>query len=322
MSFLSTKGISFISALGKALNDVGDYARAFGHFLQGNNLKRQEIAWDEATDIRQFEMIRDKFSVDTFSRFHNTGTPSSAPVFILGMPRSGSTLVEQILASHPQVYGAGELDILNRVANNSVSDANGRCVPYPVYVSALNATDCNRFGQSYIQNLPRLPEGRTRITDKMPINFLYVGLIKLLLPNAKIIHTMRDPIDTCLSCFSTCFGTSQHFTYDMAELGRYYRRYSTLMDHWRAILPSGAMLDCSYEELVDNFEGQARRLIAYCGLPWDDRCLCFYKTERTVSTASKVQVRQPLFRSSLQRWRRYEPYLGPLFAELGLPSVP
>jgi tetratricopeptide (TPR) repeat protein len=259
-------------ALGKALEDCGDYGRAFEHLRKGNDLKRRQIQYDEPAVARDFQRIKGE-------RFQGESDPSSVPIFVLGTPRSGSTLIEQILASHPQIHGAGEL--------------------------------------SALAGLPALAHGKVRVVNKLPENFLRIGLIRRILPNARIIHTMRDPVDTCVSCYSKLFTSGQHFSYDLGELGRYYRRYSDLMTHWRSVLPPGAMLDVSYEDVVDDLEGQARRLIAYCGLPWDDRCLSFYKTIRPVKTASAVQVRQPLFRSSLQRWRKYENYIGPLLHELG-----
>jgi hypothetical protein len=174
-----------------------------------------------------------------------------------------------------------------------------------------------RIGQSYLARLPALAEGKVRIVDKLPGNFLNIGLIRLALPNARIIHTMRHPMDTCVSCYSKLFTFGHHYTYDLAELGRFYRYYSELMTHWRRVLPPGAMLDVSYEDVVDDLEGQARRMIDYCGLPWDDRCISFHRTSRPVKTASAVQVRKPLFRSSLQRWRKYESGIAPLLDELG-----
>jgi len=171
--------------------------------------------------------------------------------------------------------------------------------------------------RSYLAGLPALADGKIRIVDKLPENFLRIGLIRRILPNAKIIHTMRDPVDTCVSCYSKLFTSGQHFSYDLGELGRYYRRYTELMGHWRSVISAGAMLDVAYEDVVDDLEGQARRKIAYCGLAWDDRCLSFHRTIRPVKTASAFQVRQPLFRSSLQRWRRFEKDIGPLLKELG-----
>jgi tetratricopeptide (TPR) repeat protein len=278
-------------ALAKALEDCGDYGRAFEHLRKGNTMKRRQIHYDEPAVARNFRRI-------TGERLEGEGDPSSVPIFVLGMPRSGSTLIEQILASHPQIQGAGELP--------AVWDTGA-----PPDGSALR-----RMARSYIAGLPSLAEGKIRIVDKLPENFLRIGLIRLILPNARIIHTMRDPIDTCVSCYSKLFTSGQHFSYDLGELGRYYHRYRDLMTHWRSVLAPEAMLDVAYEDLVDDLEGQARRMIDYCGLPWDDRCLSFHRTIRPVKTASAVQVRQPLFRSSLQRWRNYEAGLGPLLKEL------
>ena len=228
------------------------------------------------------------------------------------MPRSGSTLVEQILASHPQVHAAGELTTLNHVVQTT---SHGAGLPFPACIGQYGADDVRRLGEHYLAKLPTLPDGKVRIIDKAPGNFLYVGLIRLILPNARIVHTMRDPVDTCLSCFSHLF-PDLPFSYDLAELGRYYRGYHELMGHWRSVLSTDAMLDVAYEAVVDNIEEQARRLIEYCGLPWDDRCLRFHETSRPIATLSNVQVRRPLYRSSLGGWRRYDAYLEPLLSEL------
>jgi tetratricopeptide (TPR) repeat protein len=267
-------------ALAKALEDIGDFTRAFEHLRKGNDAKRRRIHYDEPAVVRNFQRI-------ACERFEAKSDPSPVPIFVLGMPRSGSTLIEQILASHPQIQGAGELQ-----------------------------SQWGLDGKTYLAGLPALAEGKVRIVDKLPENFLRVGLMRRILPNAKIIHSMRDPIDTCVSCYSKLFTAGQHFSYDMAELGRYYRLYRELMTHWRSVLPPDAMLDVVYEDVVDDLEGQARRLIDYCGLPWDDRCLSFHKTLRPVKTASAVQVRKPLFRSSLQRWRRFEAGIGSLLKAL------
>ncbi len=296
-------------ALAKALDDIGDYARAFEHLFAGNALKRQEIDYDESLTQETFRLISEVFQAGLFKRFPAAGDPSSVPIFVLGMPRSGSTLIEQILASHPEVHAAGELKNLDLVANSQAT-------AYPACISDLDAGGLRRLGEAYLANLPEIPAGKTRITDKRPLNFMHAGLIRLILPNARIIHTVRDPVETCMSCFSKLFRTGMNFSYSLAELGRYYRLYGELMAHWRSVLPPNAMLDVCYEDVVDNFEDQARRLLDYCALPWDDRCLSFYKTSRPVTTASVVQVRQPLFRSSLQRWHRYKDYLEPLLAEL------
>jgi Tfp pilus assembly protein PilF len=302
-------------ALGKALDDAGEHDRAFQQWLLGGSLKRKELIHDESSNRQLFERVAQVFDAKLLERSSVVGNSPAAPIFILGMPRSGSTLVEQILASHPQVHAGGELQNLARVAF-AAYDANGQAIVYPEYVPRLGPDSLGRLGQAYLASLPTLPTGKTWITDKAPGNLFYAGLIRMALPGAKIIHTVRDPIDTCISCFSTLFTNGHQFSYELTELGRYYRQYSNLMDHWRSVLPAGAMLDVVYENVVDNLEEQARRLVEYCGLPWDDRCLSFHETSRPITTASSVQVRRPLYRNSLARWRRYESHLGPLLAEL------
>jgi tetratricopeptide (TPR) repeat protein len=293
-------------ALAKALEDVGDYERSFEHMRRGNDLKRSQTRYDEAAAMRQILRVAETFDRDLLERLRGEGDPSEAPIFVVGMPRSGSSLIEQILASHPRIHGAGEREDLERVAGAG----------FPEDVRALGGDDLRRMGAAYLNRLV-MPGGALRIVDKLPHNFLRIGLIRLILPNARIIHTMRDPMDTCLSCYSKLFAAGQHFSYDLAELGRYYQAYAALMDHWRVALPAGPMLDVAYEDVVDDIEGQARRLIEFCGLEWDDRCLSFHTNKRVVKTASSVQVRKPLFRSSVQRWRRFEAGLEPLRAALG-----
>jgi tetratricopeptide (TPR) repeat protein len=303
----ASKSLFIHFALGKALEDTGSHARSFEHLIRGNRLKRSRIDYDEPGVVELFRRIGAAFDSSVFRRPAEGGDPSQVPIFIVGMPRSGTTLIEQILASHPRVHGAGELQDL------------ATCQPFgfPECVELLDSASLKRIGQSYLSRLPALPDGKTRLVDKLPDNFLRIGLIRLILPNARIIHSVRNPIDTCVSCYSKLFTAGQNFSYDMAELGRYYRRYRDLMTHWQSVLPTEAMLEVVYEDVVDDLEGQARRLIDYCGLPWDDACLSFHKTRRAVKTASATQVRKPLFRSSLQRWRRYEARLGPLLHALG-----
>jgi tetratricopeptide (TPR) repeat protein len=304
-------------ALGKAYADLEDHSRAFEHLLQANALKRSQIDYDEAATAAKFERTEAVFTPAFIKKKSRHGERSHLPVFILGMPRSGTTLVEQILASHPLVYGAGELTTLEEVigAIRTSSDLYG----YPDFVPALDAARVKRIGARYLAEIRRItPAGKTRVINKMPSNFLFTGLIHLALPNARIIHTIRNPLDTCISCFSKLFALEHNYTYDLAELGRYYLRYQRLMAHWRQALPQGRILDVHYEEVVADVEGQARRIIAYCGLDWDDRCLAFHQTVRPVRTASAIQVRQPIYNASIGRWRVHEPFLGPLLAELGV----
>jgi tetratricopeptide (TPR) repeat protein len=302
-------------ALAKALEDTGDHARAFAHLLEANALKRSILDYDEQSERQMTQRIAEVFDAGLFDRLGGEGDPSARPIFVIGMPRSGSTLVEQILASHPAVHGGGELRDLTVVSSKVL--ASDLEVDYPDYVPLLSGPALRRLAGAYLDRLPKLSDGETRITDKLPGNFQKVGLIRLILPNARIVHTVRDPVDTCLSCFSKRFAEGMNYSYDLAELGRYYRMYNKVMDHWRSVLPPGAFLDVAYEAVVDDLEGQARRLVDYCGLTWDKRCLRFHETTRPVQTASTLQVRQPIFRSSLGRWRAYEDRLEPLLCELG-----
>jgi tetratricopeptide (TPR) repeat protein len=307
-------------ALGKAFANVGEHQRSFDHFLEGNALKRQQVEHDEAAAMRMFERIRAVFGAELMRSKVGQGNPSSLPIFILGMPRSGSSLIEQILASHPKVLGGGErLDLTD--ALNSFREAASIALPFPELFIVATGEELRRLGAGYLDRLKTAASGKAdlwqRITDKMPANFRLAGLIHLALPNARIIHTCRDPVDTCLSCFSTPFGADQPFAYDLGELGRYYRAYSSLMAHWRRVLPQGVMLDVQYEDLVADFEPQARRIVAHCGLEWHDGCLAYDKTARPVKTASSAQVRQPIYRSSVGRWRPDANLLNPLLDGLG-----
>jgi hypothetical protein len=242
------------------------------------------------------------------------GDPSPVPVFIVGMPRSGTTLVEQILASHPAVHALGE----RRLFEDALARVGG---PNAVSTPACwTDAELRRIGGLYVEAARRAaPAGALRIVDKLPANFQYAGLIHAALPGAHIIHTCRDPVDTCLSAFSVLFaGVAQPYSYDLEELGRYYRAYRQAMAHWRNVLPTGVMLDVGYEAVVDDLEAQARRIVAHCGLDWDDRCLAFHATQRPVRTASHAQVRQPIYRGSLGRPRPPREMLLPLLEALGI----
>ena len=298
-------------ALGKAYDDCGDTGRAFDHFRQGNALKRAELAYDEAATLDVFDRIGEVFSASLMAAMGALGDPSSQPIFILGMPRSGSTLVEQILASHPQVAGGGE-----RRDWPQVVVAHGLKPGYPESAATLSWHGLRRFGAAYAARLRQVAPEAARITDKMPTNFLYAGLIHLALPNARIIHTRRDAVDTCLSCFFTLFSEGQAHTYDLGELGRYYAAYDRLMRHWRAVLPGSVMVEVDYEALVADLEGEARRIIGHCGLDWDDACLSFHETRRVIRTASAAQVRQPVYTRSIGRARAYIDFLEPLLQHL------
>jgi tetratricopeptide (TPR) repeat protein len=294
-------------ALGKAYDDVAQYADAFRHWLEGNALKRRHIDYDEAATLAEMSEVGSAFTAELIQSSQGAGNPSSIPIFIVGMPRSGSTLIEQILSSHPKVHGGGELSFFRKAVEDTLVASSG---------SVASRDDIRQIGDRYLREVEQLAPKAAHITDKLPRNFIFSGLIHVALPNAPIIHTMRDPIDTCLSCFSISFGGEQDFAYDLAELGRYYRRYASLMKHWHRLLPPGRILDVRYEDVVADPECQIRRILAHCGLDWDSRCLDFHKTERAVRTASNVQVREQLHDRAVARWRHYADFLEPLIAEI------
>ena len=289
---------AFHFTMGKALADMGDHERSFRHYLEGNALKRQQVEYDEPQIMNRMRATRSFFTAEFIRSWRGSGHPSRLPIFIVGMPRSGSTLIEQILAAHPKVFAAGERLELR----DTLNDFLGGPVPnmtYPERFLAITEQELHDLGEVYLRRLraatidgPEAARQATaefeRITDKLPLNFGVLGVINLVLPNACIIHSCRDPIDTCLSCFSTLFSADQPFAWDLGELGRYYRTYYSLMEHWRRVLSPGVVLDVQYEALVADFEPQARRIVAHCGLEWDDACLAFEKAPRAVRTASSL----------------------------------
>jgi tetratricopeptide (TPR) repeat protein len=303
--------------LGKALEDVGEAERSFRHLLAGNALKRRQLSYDPAMADALYDRIGEVMSQSLLQQRRGAGDPSALPIFIVGMPRSGTTLVEQMLASHSRVFGAGErLFLAEEITALRLPD--GSPAPFPAAVPLLSDEALRRLGASYLERLHELSPDAQRMTDKMPANFAFVGLIHLILPNARIIHMRRDPVDTCLSCFSQLFARGQYFSYDLGELGQYWRAYDRLMTHWRSVLPEGAMLEVQYETLVANFEAESRRILAYCGLDWEPACLAFHATKRTVQTASLVQVRRNVYQSSVGRRRPPDILLQPLLDALEL----
>lgn len=323
-------------AYGQALSDVGRNDASFEHFLQGNALHRAGVRYDEAASLSLFAHLPELLSADVLAAKRGLGDPSAAPIFIVGMPRSGSTLIEQILASHPQVFGAGERVEFGEALVRCI--ARDRDDPLRIDIEALQdagAAQLGALGADYLRRihaaLPEIAAGvhneadnemqheaqrYTRFTDKYPFNFINVGLIHLALPNARFIHSSRSPLQTCLSIFSRIFHDVP-FGYDLGELGRYYRAYDTLTAHWQRVLPEGVMIEVKYEDLVEDLEGNVRRILAHCGLDWDERCLAFHQTERQVNTASAAQVRRPIYKTSVQRWQPRQALLQPLFDGLG-----
>jgi tetratricopeptide (TPR) repeat protein len=305
--------ISLHFALGKCLDDLGEHDRAFPHFSAGCKLRRATLRYDAEQVAQNFKDVMRIFDRATIERLRGGGYASQVPVFVLGMPRSGTTLTEQIIASHPEVYGAGELPDIPRIAQREVAGTKG----FPGNILALDHDGLAKWGDDYVTGLRKHAPDARHITDKLPDNFWFLGLIHVMLPKAKIIHVNRNPVDTCLSCFTKLSSRGLEQSYDLAELGRYYADYARLMDHWRDVLPAGAFLDVQYEDIVADQEAQARRMIDFCGLEWNDACINFHKHKRSVNTASVTQVRRPIYKSSVERWRPYEKYLGPLLDALG-----
>ncbi|HFD92567.1 MAG TPA: tetratricopeptide repeat protein [Gammaproteobacteria bacterium] len=303
-------------ALGKSYDDLAQYDQAFEHYLRANRLKRNSIRYRESYTLASIRKIMDTFDEALFRKYRNSGHHDDTPIFIVGMPRSGSTLTEQILACHPDVVGAGELPDLGHLLQREALENAAQGAGFPDYVAGFQERDFRRLGAEYLRLIRKRAPNARHITDKMPHNFLFIGMIRLILPQARIIHCRRDPVDTCLSIFKQYFGGSHLYAYDLVELGNFYRQYEDLMRHWQRVLP-GHVLDFDYEDLVADQEAQTRRLLDFCGLPWNDACLSFHESERAVWTSSVSQVRRPLYKDSIQRWRHYRRHLGPLLDALG-----
>jgi tetratricopeptide (TPR) repeat protein len=317
-ALLAREGISLADrttlhfGLGKAFLDIEDSEQAFRHYNEGNRLKRSTFAYDPDANACWMAGIADAFSPALMQTKASMGARSDLPIFVVGMPRSGTTLVEQILASHPMVHGAGELKRLQTL----IDGIEG----FPVSIPNLAHAQLEALGQAYLGFVTPTAAGRRHVVDKMPSNFLHAGLIRLALPDARIIHCRRDPADTCLSCYTKLFAGEQAFAYDQTELGRFHRGYQALIAHWRETLPASHFLEVDYEAVVEDVEGQARRMLQFLCLPWNASVLRFHETERPVRTASVNQVRQPIYRTSAGRWRKHASHLRPLLAALNVRS--
>ncbi len=309
----------FSFALAKAVEDRGDYARAFDLYAQGNRLRRALEHYDPVQTEVINERIRAVFHAAFLERHAGRGDPDPAPIFVVGLPRSGSTLIEQVLASHSQVDATHELPEAGRLVQRINRERSDR-IAYPEAARDLADGQWAALGRAYIDDTRKYRHGAPRFVDKMPNNFPSIGLLALALPNARFVNARRHPLDTCLSCYRQLFARGQPFTYDLTELGEYYLEYEKMMAHWREALP-GRVLDVQYEEVVADLEGQTRRLLGFCGLPFEDACLRFWETGRAIRTASSEQVRQPIYDSSVGFWRNYERQLAPL-AEILRPVLP
>jgi len=309
----SQQQVSLHFMLGDLYDKQDYFQQAFEHYLAANRLKARTYDIEALTSF--IDRLISIFTPGFMSTAPRASHNSDSPIFILGMPRSGTTLVEQILSSHPDVFGAGELEDIRLITAQLLSvDEHGQ--PPSDCLGALTTQTCNQQADRYLKHLDKLSSASRYVTDKMPQNYLGLGVISLLFPRARIIHCKRNPVDTCLSCFSNDFGETHAYAYDLEVLGKYYREYQRIMYHWQAVL-NIPMLDISYEALVADQEGMTRALLEYCNLEWDDRCLRFYDNKRTVTTLSYDQVRKPIYTRSIGRWKHYEPYLKPLIEVLG-----
>jgi tetratricopeptide (TPR) repeat protein len=305
----------FLFSLGKASEDAGDCDKAFAYYDHGNRLRRQNESYDPVQTIDEHDEFIRVFSEEALRENEDHGHRGDTPIFIMGLPRSGSTLIEQILASHSQVEGTHELPDLSRVARKVGNDTANKSA-YPAAVFDGDIKRLNDYGADYLRRTERHRELKTPyFTDKMPNNFIHVGFVHVILPDAKIIDARRHPLDSCLGSFKQLFARGQPFTYDLYELGEYYLQYVRIMDHWNEVLP-GKVLRVQYEEVVGDLDTQVKRMLDHCGLPFEESCLRFYESDRAVKTASSEQVRKPIYSSSVQLWRRYEEHLGPLIEVL------
>jgi tetratricopeptide (TPR) repeat protein len=305
-------------ALGKALEDRGDCAASFGYYERGNRLKRDQVGYDWRKISKEIALQIEHCTPALFAGMEGAGSTAPDPIFILGLPRAGSTLLEQILASHSQVEGTMELPnvlaLAHKLDGRRRVDEEAR---YPANLGELSREELTSFGEAYIRDTAIYrKQGKPFFIDKMPNNFRHIGLIHLILPNAKIIDARRGAMGCCFSGFKQLFAEGQEFTYGLEEIGHYYTDYVGLMDHWDAVLP-GKVLQVRYEEVVADLESQVRRLLDFCGLPFEEACINFHQTERAVRTASSEQVRQPIFTSGVDQWENFAPWLDPLRDILG-----
>jgi tetratricopeptide (TPR) repeat protein len=318
----------FHFSLGKAFEDARDYAKSFEHYDHGNRLRREMVQYEADETSQHLRRSKQLLTPEFFATRAGCGSPAPDPIFIVGLPRAGSTLLEQILSSHPRVEGTMELpDIIDMARSLGGGRARGEASKYPEVLADLSADQLRALGDQYIANtrIQRKTDAPFFI-DKMPNNFAHIGLIQLILPRARIIDARRHPLGCCFSGFKQHFARGQHFTYGLEDIGRYYRDYVELMAHFDAVLP-GRVHRVIYEALVDDTESEVRRLLDYCGLPFDERCLRFYENDRAVRTASSEQVRRPIYREGVDHWQHYEAWLEPLQQALGpvlgsYPAVP
>lgn len=303
------------TALAHFFDKRADYDLAFRHLEQGKSLQRGGSPYEDVAYSQSVDRLIETFGSTYFERMRGRGVATQKPLFIVGMPRSGTTLLEQILSSHPKVAAGGELSTILNLIGRVADPAAGRAA-YPEGCASLAEKDIEDLAKAYLQRLAEVSIEHQRVTDKLPFNFIHIGFIATMFPDARIIHCTRNPLDNCLSCYFTEFSSQIRFTSDLDTLGRYYLDYRRLMVHWHEVLP-GRIMDVQYEHMVTGTEAGIRRVLDFCGLEWDDACLRFHQTDRDIQTPSRWQVRQPMHSKSVGRWRRYESHLEPLRRRLG-----
>lgn len=301
--------------LGRLYDANDDFDQAFRHYARGNEIYGKGALFDPQQKVHYTDALINTYDADFMAKAPRATSGSQRPVFIVGMPRSGTSLVEQILASHPAVFGGGELHRLDLLVYGLSAMVSGDKKGYPDCMAAIEQDEIERLARQYLEYLATLSEDAERVIDKMPANYVHLGLINLLFPEARVIHCVRDPLDTCLSCYFQNFEYRHPYSEDLTSLGLYYREYQRLMEHWKSVLDI-AFMEVRYEDLVADQEKISRELVAFCGLEWDEQCLRFYDTKRVVGTASHDQVRRPIYNRSIGRWKNYESHLGPLRAAL------
>jgi tetratricopeptide (TPR) repeat protein len=330
--FADDKKVELYHALAKAYEDLGELNTAFKFYEIAGEIQGKLTPYHHTGSASTLKMTRDRVTPKTFTDFKFPRCESDKPVFVLGMPRSGTTLAEQIIASHPEAYGAGELKLLHRALdgisiNKRVIETSSNQGTLPTYIPGIEIPSCRTMqfkerGELYVKAIEAIAKGAgrgdvKRIVDKMPGNYFWAGIIPFVLPHAKIIHTERHPLDNCLSLYRIYFPDGMPWSYDLTNLGKVYRSCYEHMRYWQSNLPPETMITINYEVMVNDFEAQAKKIISHIGLPWDEACLKFYETDRQVKTASLNQVRKPIYATSVGRWKKYEEFLKPLIQELG-----
>lgn len=312
--FSQEEKVAFYFTLAKVHHDCGEYDKAFAELQQANRLKREQIHYRSESQQQLTDMMLQTMDEAFAERLKDAGCPADSPVFVVGMPRSGTTLVESLLCRHPDISGIGEVPYINNLAQGCGRQM-GSSLPYPQFLSQLTPQLSRQLGENYVQLSRQFGVNAARIVDKTLGNFLFVGFVLALLPNARIIHCVRNPVDTCLSIYQQYFTRGLAFAYDLKDIGEYYVQYRRFMEHWENLYPQ-RILRVAYEDIVDDTEQNLRSMIEYCALPWDDRCQDTPGQNVKIRTASIWQARQPVYASSVQRWRRYEKHLDPLLQAL------